>query len=164
MTKGSNIYHMHKLRNREIITICLIGRKRSLLSNSSRFWVLCFFFFKDSYVLPPFSSGFYGRLCCCSRKCLWRHRISWSRLRESDDLKMSSSSAVFESRLKAVLESAVMEILQLHEEGLALLRLQIRERDAQIGAMRSRVAELQRPGNVTPLQGWGAYCGDRSIR
>ncbi len=44
MTKGSNIYHMHKLRNREIITICLIGRKRSLLSNSSRFWVLCFFF------------------------------------------------------------------------------------------------------------------------
>lgn len=58
---------------------------------------------------------------------------------------MSSSSAVFESRLKAVLESAVMEILQLHEEGLALLRLQIRERDAQIGAMRSRVAELQRP-------------------
>ncbi len=65
---------------------------------------------------------------------------------------------MFESRLKAVLESAVMEILQLHEEGLALLRLQIRQRDAQIGEMRSRVAELQRPG--TQLRGWGAYCGN----
>lgn len=61
---------------------------------------------------------------------------------------MSSSSAVFESRLKAVLESAVMEILQLHEEGLALLRLQIRQRDAQIGAMQSRVAQLQRLGRL----------------
>ncbi|KAF4117911.1 hypothetical protein G5714_002464 [Onychostoma macrolepis] len=61
---------------------------------------------------------------------------------------MSSSSAVFESRLKAVLESAVMEILQLHEEGLALLRLQIRQRDAQIGVMQSRVAELQSLGRL----------------
>ncbi|XP_043115919.1 zinc finger protein 436 [Puntigrus tetrazona] len=61
---------------------------------------------------------------------------------------MSSSSAVFESRLKAVLESAVTEILQLHEQGLALLRLEIRQRDAQIGVMRSRAAELQRLGRL----------------
>lgn len=77
---------------------------------------------------------------------------------------MSSGRVVFESRLKAVLESAVMEILQLHEEGLALLRLQIHQRDAQIGAMRSSVAELQRPGNVTQLQGSGGFCGNNSIR
>ncbi len=53
MTKGSNVYHMHKLRNRKIITICLIGRKRSLLSNSSRFWVLCFFFWKIHMCFRP---------------------------------------------------------------------------------------------------------------
>ncbi|XP_073704479.1 uncharacterized protein [Garra rufa] len=56
---------------------------------------------------------------------------------------MSSSSAVFESRLKSVLESAVSEILQLHEDGLMLMRLQIRQRDAEIGAMKSRVSALE---------------------
>ncbi|KAL0201892.1 hypothetical protein M9458_005079, partial [Cirrhinus mrigala] len=55
-----------------------------------------------------------------------------------------SNSAVFESKLKSVLESAVSEILQLHEDGLMLMRLQIRQRDAQIGAMKSRVTALER--------------------
>ncbi|XP_016420976.1 zinc finger protein 180 [Sinocyclocheilus rhinocerous] len=57
--------------------------------------------------------------------------------------KMSSSSAVFESRLKCVLEAAVSEILQLHEDALMLMRLQIRQRDAQLDAMKSRVTALE---------------------
>ncbi|XP_016320247.1 zinc finger protein 225 [Sinocyclocheilus anshuiensis] len=57
--------------------------------------------------------------------------------------KMSSRSAVFESRLKCVLEAAVSEILQLHEDALMLMRLQIRQRDAQLDAMKSRVTALE---------------------
>ncbi|XP_056302638.1 zinc finger protein 484 isoform X2 [Danio aesculapii] len=56
--------------------------------------------------------------------------------------------SVFESRLKAVLESAVLEILRLHEEGLKLLRLQIKHRDAQIHELNRRLTAaetLQQP-------------------
>ncbi|XP_005171536.2 uncharacterized protein isoform X1 [Danio rerio] len=67
--------------------------------------------------------------------------------------------SVFESRLKAVLESAVLEILRLHEEGLKLLRLQIKQRDAQIHELNRRLkaAEtLQQPApSAQPAAGNG---------
>ncbi|XP_052391085.1 zinc finger and SCAN domain-containing protein 2 [Carassius gibelio] len=59
------------------------------------------------------------------------------------EVKMASSSAVFESRLKRVLEAAVSEILQLHEDALMQMRVQIHQRDAQIDAMKSRVTALE---------------------
>lgn len=64
--------------------------------------------------------------------------------------------SVFESRLKAVLESAVLEILRLHEEGLKLLRLQIKHRDAQIHELHRRLTAaetLQQPAPTTAGNG-----------
>ncbi|KAK9980346.1 hypothetical protein ABG768_013712 [Culter alburnus] len=55
---------------------------------------------------------------------------------------------MFESRLKAVLESAVSEILQLHEDGLTLMRAQIRLRDAQIRALKKRVTDSEFAGRL----------------
>ncbi|XP_051720363.1 zinc finger protein 436 isoform X2 [Ctenopharyngodon idella] len=55
---------------------------------------------------------------------------------------------MFESRLKAVLESAVSEILQLHEDGLVLMRAQIRLRDAQIRALKKRVTDSEFAGRL----------------
>nr|XP_055059706.1 zinc finger protein 180 isoform X1 [Misgurnus anguillicaudatus] len=47
------------------------------------------------------------------------------------DEKMSSS-VLFQSRLKSVIECAVSEIIRLHEDGVMLMRLEITQRDAEI--------------------------------
>ncbi|KAI7809972.1 chorion transcription factor Cf2 [Triplophysa rosa] len=44
----------------------------------------------------------------------------------------STSSVFFKSRLKSVIESAVSEIIRLHEDEVMLMRLEITQRDTQI--------------------------------
>ncbi|KAA0719587.1 hypothetical protein E1301_Tti021477 [Triplophysa tibetana] len=44
----------------------------------------------------------------------------------------STSSVLFKSRLKSVIESAVSEIIRLHEDEVMLMRLEITQRDTQI--------------------------------
>lgn len=55
--------------------------------------------------------------------------------------KMSSTSSVlFKSRLKVVIESAVSDIIRLHEDEVMLMRLEITQRDAEIS---QRDAEIR---------------------
>lgn len=49
-----------------------------------------------------------------------------------EKMSSTSSSVLFKSRLKSVIESAVSDIIRLHEDEVMLMRLEITQRDTEI--------------------------------
>ncbi|XP_051557477.1 zinc finger and SCAN domain-containing protein 20 [Myxocyprinus asiaticus] len=55
-----------------------------------------------------------------------------------------SSSALFQTRLKSVMECAVSDIIKLHEDEVLLMRLQITQRDAEIKMLKMKLTSVER--------------------
>ncbi|XP_051990045.1 zinc finger protein 134 [Xyrauchen texanus] len=77
-----------------------------------------------------------------------------------------SSIALFQTRLKSVMECAVSDIIKLHEDEVLLMRLQITQRDAEIKMLKTKLTSVERilqcvkDREITAVSSGGPYSSE----